>query len=113
MLVVTSFAQEKKMFTPEDASYNNYDVYAKGKSFKWLGDSNKFVFNEDNEIRFRSPGEKSSHSLLSLDLLNGIAKDNGAGEFKRLPNITWTSEDGGYFYKMGEDGNITLNTLSI
>lgn len=113
MLVVTSFAQEKKMFTPEDASYNNYDVYAKGKSFKWLGDSNKFVFNEGDEIRFRSPGEKSSHSLLSLDLLNGIAKDNGAGEFKRLPNITWTSEDGGYFYKMGEDGNITLNTLSI
>ena len=113
MLIMTSFAQEKKFFTPEDASYNNRDVYAKGQSFKWLGDSNKFVFTEGNEIRYRNPGEKSSHSLLSLELLNGIAKDNEAGEFKRLPNITWTAEDGGYFFKMGEDGNITLNVLSI
>ena len=113
MLVMTSFAQEKKMFTPEDASYNNYAVYAKGQSFKWLGDSNKLVFTENNEIKYRNPSEKGSHSLLSLDMLNGIAKDNNAGEFKRLPNITWTSEDGGYFYKMGEDGNITLNVLSI
>ena len=113
MLVMTSFAQEKKMFTPEDASYNNYAVYAKGQSFKWLGDSNKLVFTENNEIKYRNPSEKGSHSLLSLDMLNGIAKDNNAGEFKRLPNITWTAEDGGYFYKMGEDGDITLNVLSI
>ena len=113
MFVLTSFAQEKKFFTPEDASYNNRDVYAKGQSFKWLGDSNKFVFTEGNEIRYRNPGEKSSHSLLSLELLNGIAKDNEAGGFKRLPNITWTAEDGGYFFKMGEDGNITLNVLSV
>ena len=44
MLVFTSFAQEKKMLTPEDTSYNNYDVYPKSKSFKCLGDSNKYVF---------------------------------------------------------------------
>ena len=113
MLMMTSFAQEKKMFTPEDASYNNREVYAKAKSFKWLGSSDKFVFNEDNEIRFRSPGEKSSHTLLTLDMINSIAKGNGVGEFKRMPNITWTTENGGYFFRMGEDGNITLNTLNI
>jgi dipeptidyl-peptidase-4 len=113
MFMMTSFAQEKKMFTPEDASYNNREVYAKAKSFKWLGSSDKFVFNEDNEIRFRSPGEKSSHTLLTLDMINSIAKGNGVGEFKRMPNITWTTENGGYFFRMGEDGNITLNTLNI
>ncbi len=113
MLMMTSYAQEKKMFTPEDASYNNREVYAKAKSFKWLGSSDKFVFNEDNEIRFRSPGEKSSHTLLTLDMINSIAKGNGVGEFKRMPNITWTTENGGYFFRMGEDGNITLNTLNI
>ena len=113
MLVFTSFAQEKKMLTPEDASYNNYDVYPKSKSFKWLGDSNKYVFTEGQELKYQNPGGKSTYSLLSLDMLNGIAKDNGTAEFKRLPNITWTSEESGYFYNMGEDGNISLNTLNI
>ena len=113
MFVMTSFAQEKKMLTPADASYNNYDVYPKSKSFKWLGSSNKFVFTEGKEMRFRSPGEKSSHFLLDLDMLNGIAKDNGVSEFKRMPNITWINEDSGYFYNMGEDGNITLNILNV
>ena len=113
MLVVTSFAQEKKMLTPVDASYNNYDVYPKGKSFKWLGDTDKYLFTEDGELRYQTPGEKSSHMLLNLDMLNGIAKDNGLDDFKRLPNITWMDENSGYFYKMGEDGNISLNTLNI
>ena len=112
MLVMTSFAQEKKMLTPVDASYNNYDVYPKGKSFKWLGDTDKYVFTEGNELRYQTPGEKSSHELLNLDMLNGIAKDNGIGDFKRLPNITWNDENSGYFYKMNE-GNIVLYTLNI
>ena len=88
MLVMTSFAQEKKMLTPVDASYNNYDVYPKGKSFKWLGNSERYVFSEGDELRYQTPGEKSSHLLLTLDMLNGISKDNGIGDFKRLPNIT-------------------------
>ena len=113
MLVMTSFAQEKKMLTPVDASYNNYDVYPKGKSYKWLGDTDKFVFTEDNELKFRTPGEKSSHTLLTFDQINGIAKGNGIGEFKKLPNITWKDENSGYFYKMGENGNIVLYTLNI
>lgn len=113
MLVMTSFAQEKKMLTPVDASYNNYDVYPKGKSYKWLGESDKYVFTEDGELRYQTPGEKSSHTLLTLDQLNGIVKDNGASEFKKLPNISWINEDSGYFYKMEEDGNISLNILNV
>ena len=113
MFVLTSLAQEKKFFTPVDASYNNRDVYPKAKSFKWLGETNKYLFTEDDELRYQTPGEKSSHVLLTLDQLNGIAKDNGFGEFKRLPNISWKNENTGYFYKMNDDGNITLNTLNI
>ncbi len=113
MLAFASFAQEKKMFTPEDASYNNYAVYARGKSFKWLGDTDKYVFAEENELRYQTPGEKSSHTLLSLDQLNIIAKEIGFDEFKRLPNITWLDENSGYFYKRNDDGNTTLNLLNI
>lgn len=113
MLVFTSFAQEKKMLTPVDASYNNYDVYPKGKSYKWLGDTDKYVFTEDNELRYQTPGEKSSHKLLNLDMLNSIAKGNNLGDFKKLPNIYWIDENTGYFYKMNDDGNLTLNMLNI
>ena len=113
MLVLTSFAQEKKFLTPEDASYNNYDVYPKGKSYKWLGDTDKYLFTEKGELKYKTPGEKSSHALLSQDMLNDIAKENGIKEFERMPNITWINEDSGYFYKMEEDDNISLNILNI
>ena len=113
MLVMTSFAQEKKFFTPEDASYNNYAVYAKGKSYTWLGDTDKYVFTEDNELKYQTPGEKSSHSLVNLDQINVIAKECGAGDFKRLPNITWKDEFSGYFYKRNEGGSVTLNKLNL
>ena len=113
MLVLTSFAQEKKFFTPEDASYNNYSVYAKNKSYKWLGNTNKYVFTEDNELKYQSPGEKSMHTLLTLDQINSIAKGNDEGEFKRLPNITWDDESTGYFYKRNDDGSTTLYKLSL
>ena len=113
MLVVTSFAQEKKFFTPEDASYNNYAVYARGKSYTWLGNTDKYIFTEDNELKYQTPGEKSSHTLVTLDQINIIAKDCGAGDFKRLPNITWKDEVSGYFYKRNEGGSVTLNKLNI
>ena len=113
MLVLTSFAQEKKMLTPVDASYNNYDVYPKGKSYKWLGSTDKYIFTEKGELKYQTPGEKSSHTLLTLDMLNGIAKDNGASEFERMPNITWLNEDSGYFYKMEEGDIISLNILNV
>ena len=113
MLVVTSFAQEKKFFTPEDASYNNYAVYARGKSYTWLGNTDKYIFTEDNELKYQTPGEKSSHTLVTLDQINIIAKDCGAGDFKRLPNITWKDEVSGYFYKRNEGGSVTLNKLNL
>ena len=113
MLVFTSFAQEKKMLTPVDASYNNYDVYPKGKSFKWLGNTDKYVFTEGDELKYQAPAEKSSHTLLTMDQINGIGKDNGIGDFKRMPNITWNDENSGYFYKKSEDGNTVLYKLNV
>jgi dipeptidyl-peptidase-4 len=110
---MTSFAQEKKMLTPVDASYNNREVYPASKSYKWLGGSNKYVFTEDGELRYQSPGEKSSHLLLTLDQANAMAKDNGMNEFKRIPNITWIDENSGYYYRMDGEENISLNIMNI
>ena len=113
MLVVTSFAQEKKMFTPEDASYNNRSIYPSAKSYRWFADTDNYLFTEDNVLRYQMPGEKSSHILLTLDQVNMIAKGSGFGEFKRIPNITWTDENSGYFYKMEEGGEMSLNVISL
>ncbi len=113
MLIMTSFAQEKKMLTPADASYNNYEVFPKGKSFKWLGDTDKYVFTEGDELRYQTPGEKSSHTLLTMEQINSLCKGNGIGDFKKIPNITWKNEHSGYFYKMGDDGGLVLYLLNI
>lgn len=113
MLIMTSFAQEKKMLTPADASYNNYEVFPKGKSFKWLGDTDKYVFTEGDELRYQTPGEKSSHTLLTMEQINSLCKGNGIGDFKKIPNITWKDEHSGYFYKMGDDGGLVLYLLNI
>lgn len=101
------------MLTPADASYNNYEVFPKGKSFKWLGDTDKYVFTEDDELRYQTPGEKSSHTLLTLEQINSLCKGNGIGDFKKMPNITWKNEHSGYFYKMGDDGGLVLYLLNI
>lgn len=113
MFVFTSFAQEKKMLTPEDASYNNRSLYPKSKSYKWMADTDKFVFTEDGVLMVQSPGAKSANALLNLDQVNIMAKNSGYVEFKRVPNITWTNENVGYFYKSEEDGSVSLNSLSL
>lgn len=113
MLVMTSFAQEKKMLTAVDASYNNRAIYPKGKSYKWLAGTDKYVFTEDGVLMIQAPGAKSANPLLNIDQVNIMAKNSGYEEFKRIPNITWTNENVGYFYKADSDGSINLNSLSL
>jgi len=113
MFVFTSFAQEKKMLTPVDASYNNRDVYPKGKSYKWLADSDSYLFTENGSLMIQNPGEKSAHTMLTLEQLNEMAINGGLEEFKHLPNITWLEKDLGYYYKDNEDGSKTVNMLSL
>lgn len=113
MFVMTSFAQEKKMLTAVDASYNNRDIYPKGKSYKWLAGTDKYVFTEDGVLMVQAPGAKSANPLLNIDQVNVMAKNGGYEEFKRIPNITWTNESVGYFYKAEGESSISLNSLSL
>jgi len=113
MMVMTSFAQEKKMFTPADAAGVNREIRAKGKSYNWLADTDKYLFSEKNELKYQTPGEKSSHVMLTLDGFNAIAKDNGFEEFKMLPYITWTNENTGYFTNRENDGSTSLIIINL
>lgn len=101
------------MLTAVDASYNNRDIYPKGKSYKWLADTDKYVFSEDGVLMVQAPGAKSANPLLNIDQVNVMAKNGGYEEFKRIPNITWTDENVGYFYKAEGESSISLNSLSL
>lgn len=101
------------MLTAVDASYNNRDIYPKGKSYKWLADTDKYVFSEDGVLMVQAPGAKSANPLLNIDQVNVMAKNDGYEEFKRIPNITWTNENVGYFYKAEGESSISLNSLSL
>lgn len=113
MFVMTSFAQEKKMLTAVDASYNNRAIYPKSKSYRWLAGTDKYVFTEDGVLMVQAPGAKSANPLLNIDQINIMARNGGYEEFKRIPNITWTNENVGYFYKAEGESSISLNSLSL
>ena len=68
-----ALAQEKKMFTPEDASYNNRGIYAqRPNQLKWVGDTDILMKVKDNEIVTMMPNSKKETTFLTLDELNGF-----------------------------------------
>ena len=118
MAVLATFAmpataQEKKMFTPADASYNNRAVYAqRPNQLKWIGNSEIMMQVKDKEIVTMMPGSKKEATFLTVDELNGYKKPEGMAELKRIPQLTWINDYQAYFYALGENG-ITLNKMDI
>ena len=106
-------SQEKKMFTPADASYNNRSLYAqRPQQLKWIGNSEILMQVRDNEIVTTMPNTKKEATFLTLDELNGFKKAEGFNEMKRIPQLTWLNDYQAYFYAMG-DNSITLNKMDI
>ena len=106
-------AQEKKRFTPEDASYNNRAIYAQRPNhLKWIGDTDILMKVKGNEIVTMNPGKAKETTFLTLDELNGYAHKSGVDSLRRIPQLTWLNEHQACFYALGKDG-ITLNRLDI
>ncbi len=106
-------AQEKKFFTPEDASYNNRSLYAqRPNQLKWIGDSDILMKVKDNEIITMTPSAKKEATFLTLEDLNGYTRSEGLIDLKRIPQLTWLNDFQAYFYALGEDG-INLNKMDI
>lgn len=105
-------AQEKKMFTPEDASYNNRALYAsRPNQLKWIGNTDNYMKVEGKNIKmFTAKGKETI--LLSLDQLNGYAHQAGIDSLRRIPQLTWTDASNAYFYAMGKNG-LAINTLDL
>ena len=64
-------AQEKKFFTPADASYNNRSLYAqRPNQLKWVGNTDILMKVKDKEIITMNPGSKKETTFLTIDELN-------------------------------------------
>ena len=125
MAVLATFAmpaaaQEKKMFTPADASYNNRAVYAqRPNQLKWIGNSEIWIGNseilmqvKDKEIVTTMPSSKKEATFLTLDELNGFKKGESVNDLTRIPQLTWINDYQAYYYGLSESG-ITLNKMDI
>ena len=111
--VLPAQAQEKKLFTPADASYNNRSLYAqRPNQLKWVGDTDILMKVNGNEIVTMAPGSKKETTFLTLDELNGYTKSEGINDLMRIPQLTWLNDYQAYFYNLGENG-ITLNKLDL
>ena len=107
------FAQEKKFFTPADASYNNRSLYAqRPNQLKWVGDQDIMMKVDGKQIVTMNPGSKKETTFLTLDDLNGYVHEAGLDSLRRIPNFTWLNDRLAYFYAMGKNG-IALNRLDL
>ena len=91
--VLPAQAQEKKLFTPADASYNNRSLYAqRPNQLKWVGDTDILMKVNGNEIVTMAPGSKKETTFLTLDELNGYTKSEGINDLMRIPQLTWLND---------------------
>ncbi len=113
-LAISSFAQEKKMLTPMDAAGQNRSVYPVGKNVNWLTGTDKYIFNEGNNLMIQDVNAKDASVLLTLDQVNSYLNIAGMDSIKRLPNLTWVDAEKAYYYSFNKNtNNVDLNILDI
>ena len=113
LLTLSAAAQEKKFFTPVDASSNNRSLFAKRPTqLKWVGDQDILMKVDGKNIVTLMPGGKKEAVFMTLDELNSYAVAAGLDSLRRIPNLTWLNDRQAYFYALGKDG-IGLNRLDI
>ena len=108
-----ALAQEKQLFTPADASYNNRSLYAqRPNQLKWVGNTDILMKVKDKEIVTMNPASKKETSFLSVEELNTYTKGEGVNDLMRIPQLTWINDFQAYFYALGDNG-IMLNKMDI
>jgi len=96
-LLLTTFAQDK-LLTLQDAIYMNPAVYpARIPQIQWIGHSDDYTYAQENSFYKVSAKSGTETLLLDLDMLNSGMHANGLDSLKRLPVMTFYSDDAGYF----------------
>lgn len=97
LLVLNTFAQDK-LLTATDAIYMNRDIYpAHIPQIQWIGQSDDYAYAKENSFYKVSAKRGTETVLLDLDMLNNGMHANSLDSLKRLPSMTFYSDEAGYF----------------
>jgi dipeptidyl-peptidase-4 len=81
---------QSKLFTPEDASYNNPALYAKGlQNLQWIGETNEFTLIAKNCLVKGSATSPVRDTILKLTQLNDLLVQQGLKASKSFPSVKW------------------------
>ena len=112
-LSISAIAQEKKFFTPVDASNNNKELRAKRPSqLKWVGEQDILMKVKGDSIITMTPDSKKETVFMTLDEINGYALEAGLDSLRRIPQLIWLNDRQCYFFAVGKD-DIVLNRFDI
>ena len=116
-VAISSFAQEKKMLTPNDAAYQNRSLYPTGKNIQWMPNTDKYIFADEtnpNNLMIQGVNAKSAEVLLSLDQVNTYLNKAELENVKRIPNLTWINTEKAYYYNFDQSSNmVSLYMLDL
>ena len=86
-------AQDKKL-TYQDIVYMNPDIFPERiQQLQWMGDADYFAYSEKNAIMKARAGSEKRKEVFKLDDLNKELSEFGYDSLKRLPVISFISED--------------------
>lgn len=101
-------AQDKKL-TYQDIVYMNPGIFPERiNQLQWMGDADQFAYSEENAIiKGKATGEKRKE-VFNLDDLNNQINKMGYDSLKRLPRISYISED---VLMFNNDNNVFLYAI--
>ena len=84
---------QQKLFSLQDVVVGNYYYFRPDDydQINWLKENNAFVYEKDEVIYAKNIEEKEPVSILSLDQLNSLLKQNDIEERSYFPKFTWHS----------------------
>lgn len=113
-LFCQSLLAQTKKITPEDAAYLNRALYPKHMNqLQWLGNSDNYVFTEDNNLMVKKAGKANKSVLLSLDEINGFMSKQGYDSVQHLPRFNWLENQTAWFFMNGTLYFLDLKAKSI
>lgn len=97
--VIILQAQEK-LFTPEDASYNNPALYPKGLSnLSWIPETNYYAYTNEKALIRIDALKETTDTLVQLQHFNQLLVQSNEKASKSFPKLTWNSKNEFRFQK--------------
>lgn len=82
----------QKLLSLEDISTPTY-MPAQMRDLQWIGATNKYSYNEENNLMMGEASRKDDVILLDFSQFNEDIEAKGPGRMKRFPAITWLDEN--------------------